>query len=545
MSGNVRQLSTFESFLTPFTKVRPGEGRAIFILFLHAFLLMTAYYLVRPVREALILTEADAQLRSYAAFFQALAIVVIIPGYSMLFRAHASSLLIQRVNLFFGINLLLLSAVGWFGLRFGAWFFIWVGIFSVFVVANFWAFAADLFNVKSGKRLFPLIAVGLASGAYFGSQLHKFTYVYLGPYGMMMVSGLVLLSTLMLSRAAEQSIPAESRADQEASVLQKPSGVLGGFEVVFRNRYLVLLALMMFAVNWLTATGDAILSDALKMRFRELSAAGLENDEETFISLFYSNFFANVTLVGFLVQLFVVSRLFRWFGIPGTLMIPVMLFFFGFLLIGFFPIFLVIQWVLAIHKSNDYSILNTTRSALFLPVDRAEKYEGKTTIDTFFWRFGDMAAGAATYVFRNFPVGTDDYIQFNIIVAVVLSLLLVVLALYVSADYKRLAAKNLTNAAPNLKLPIQPASVLPGSVFSLSLPEDTFVDNDPGDLLTYRAELHNGEQLPKWMKFDATSLTLSGTVPVIAGTKIEIRVTATDDEGLEVSDFWRIEIKKS
>ena len=541
MSGSTRTLSAFESFLTLFTKVRPGEGRAIFILFLHAFLLMTAYYLVRPVREALILTEADAQLRSYAAFFQALAIVVIIPAYSVLFRAHASSLLIQRVNLFFGLNLLLLSAIGYVGIRFGAWFFVWVGIFSVFVVANFWAFAADLFNVKSGKRLFPLIAVGLASGAYVGSQLHKVTHGFLGPYGMMMVSGIVLLSTLVLSRAAEQSIPEQSRADQETSVVKQTSGMFGGFEVVFRNRYLILLALMMFLVNWLTATGDAILSDALKIRFRELSAAGLENDEGSFISIFYSNFFANVTLVGFLVQLFVVSRLFRWFGIPGTLMIPVMFFFFGFLLIGFFPVFLVVQWVLAIHKSNDYSILNTTRSALFLPVDRSEKYEGKTTVDTFFWRFGDMAAGASTYVFRNFPVGTEDYIQYNIYIAVALSLVLVVLALFVSSDYKKLAAKNLTNAAPNLNIPIEPAYLTPGQAFSLTLPEDTFIDNDPGDLLTYRAELQSGTNLPDWMQFDPTSLTLSGTMPANADLHIDIKVTAVDDEGLEVSDCWRIQ----
>ena len=170
MTERAVRLSDFEKFLTLFTKIRPGEGRAILILFVHAFLLLLAWYLVRPVREALILTEADAQIRSLAAMIQALALLFIIPAYSALFRAHANSLLIQRVNLFFAINLLIFAGLGYSGLRFGAWFFVWAGIFNVFVVANFWAFAADLFNVKSGKRLFALIAVGAAGGAWVGGQ---------------------------------------------------------------------------------------------------------------------------------------------------------------------------------------------------------------------------------------------------------------------------------------------------------------------------------------------------------------------------------------
>ena len=150
MSAVPVRLSIFEKFLSLFTKVRPGEGRGILILFVHAFLLLLAYYLIRPVREALILTEGDAQIRSYAAAIQALFLLLIIPAYSALFRAHSSGLLIQRVNIFFAINLLIFAGLGAIGIRFGAWFFIWAGIFNVFVVANFWAFRRRL--VQRQKR---------------------------------------------------------------------------------------------------------------------------------------------------------------------------------------------------------------------------------------------------------------------------------------------------------------------------------------------------------------------------------------------------------
>ncbi|MEM7284225.1 MAG: putative Ig domain-containing protein, partial [Pseudomonadota bacterium] len=525
-------------------KVRPGEGRAISVLFVHAFLLLLTYYLVRPVREALILTEADAQLRSYAAAIQALLLIVIIPAYSMLFRAQASSLLIQRVNLFFAFNLLLFAASGWFGLKFGAWFFIWAGIFNVFVVANFWAFAADLFNVKSGKRLFALIAVGATAGAWVGAQINKQLFSEFGPYGMMLLAGLVLASTLILSRAAEQSIPEESRADKDVAKEARPSGVLGGFEVVFSNKYLLLIALMVFVINWLTAAGDNILSEAINLRYDELNSSNGVEDKQSFIGSFYGDFFAKVTLIGFLIQLLLVSRFFKWFGVAGTLMIPIVLFAAGFIAIGFLPLFALMQWVFIVHKSNDYSILSTTRNALFLPVGRSEKYEGKTTTDTFFWRFGDMASGGATYVFRNMLPEGGDFIQFNISIAISLSVVLLILGLMVGREYKRLAAKNLTNAAPTLNIPIAPCRLVSGQSFSVTLPEDTFVDNDPGDLLVYQAKMTSGA-LPGWMQFDSTSLTLSGTVPANTDVQIEIKVTATDDEGLEVSDFWRIQVART
>ncbi len=161
MSGELR-LNGFERCLTLFTRVRPGEGRAVGALILQAFTLMFAYYLIRPVREALILTEGTAELRSYAVGAQALLLIVLIPLYSLLVRRVASNRVFQFVIAFFALNLVGFFLAGQAGWRFSFVFFVWASIFAVMAVAQFWAFATDLFELNCGTRLFGVIAVGVA-----------------------------------------------------------------------------------------------------------------------------------------------------------------------------------------------------------------------------------------------------------------------------------------------------------------------------------------------------------------------------------------------
>ena len=115
--NNDQQLSSFERFLSLFTKVQAQEGRCIAVLCLQAFLLMVAYYLIRPVREALILTEGSAELRSYAVGVQAFLLIVIIPAYGLLVRRVSTGRVFQCVNAFFALNLVVFSLLGQAGWR--------------------------------------------------------------------------------------------------------------------------------------------------------------------------------------------------------------------------------------------------------------------------------------------------------------------------------------------------------------------------------------------------------------------------------------------
>ena len=238
--SDVRPLSGLERFLSLFTKVQAGEGRCIAILCLQAFSLMVAYYLIRPVREALILTEGDAELRSYAVGVQALLLIVIIPVYGLLVRRARAGRVFQRVIAFFALNLIVFFVLGQAGWRFGFVFFVWGSIFAVMAVTQFWAFATDLFSVECGQRLFSVIAIGVSAGAFIGSRLAAAGFETFGPYGLMLASAAVLAGSIYVSEWARNWVPATSRsakADDEHPIdcdAGRAGRWLGGFAVIGR-----------------------------------------------------------------------------------------------------------------------------------------------------------------------------------------------------------------------------------------------------------------------------------------------------------------------
>ena len=124
-------------------------------------------YLIKPVREALILTESSAEVRSYALAVQALVLMAIVPAYTSLFRRILPHYqLVPWITGLLAANLLVFIVCGKAGYEIGIAYFIWIGIFNVLIVAQFWAFAADLFNVEAGERLFVLIMAGASIGSW-------------------------------------------------------------------------------------------------------------------------------------------------------------------------------------------------------------------------------------------------------------------------------------------------------------------------------------------------------------------------------------------
>src|SRR5204863_8168883 len=124
---------------------------------------------LKTAREMFILSEGGAEVKSYSSAGQALLLLVLVPAYGAFASRVNRTQLVQWVTLFFTGNLVLfLIAIG-AGLHVGIVFFLWLGIFNVMVIAQFWAFAADLYTPEQGKRLFPLIGVGSSLGAWVGS----------------------------------------------------------------------------------------------------------------------------------------------------------------------------------------------------------------------------------------------------------------------------------------------------------------------------------------------------------------------------------------
>src|SRR5215468_8400973 len=156
--------------LAMFTDVRPGEGALALLMLINIFLLLVCYSVIKTVREPLILLGGGAELRSYTAAGQAVVLIAFVPLYSWLASRVDRTKLLVGVTLFFVACIeLFAAAVSAHVPYVGVAFFIWVGIFNISLVAQFWSFANDIYTKDAADRLFPVIVIGMTAGAPLGS----------------------------------------------------------------------------------------------------------------------------------------------------------------------------------------------------------------------------------------------------------------------------------------------------------------------------------------------------------------------------------------
>lgn len=430
-------LSPLERSLSLFAPVRRGEGRGAVLLATNVFLLLVAYYLLKPLREVLVLTEVGAEIRSMAAGGQALALFILMPLYAAWSRGRNRLRLIQGVTLFFVSHLAVFALLGMAGVPVGLAFYLWIGVFNVFVVAQFWAFAAELYRVESGQRLFALIMAGATLGGFTGSQVYGQLAGPLGPWGMMGLAGFALLATLGLMSRAARSVPPSSARDAECArrVVEDRSC---GFKAVVSDGYLRLIALFVVLLNLIQTTGEYVMAKMVLSHAYDAVEAGRAASQEAVIGAFFSDFYGWMAVLTFAVQLLLVSRVIRTAGVSGALLLMPLVAAVGYGLIAFVPLFSLVALVQLTGTSLNHSVRNTAQQALFLPVDGTARFQGKTAIDTFFWRVGDLlaaaAVGAGIYVFR---FGTFEFAFFN----AVLALVWIVTALLIGRRYRALLQK--------------------------------------------------------------------------------------------------------
>ncbi len=417
MSQN-KERSAIEQFLSLFTDVKSGEGITMLFMMVNVFLLLTAYYILKTVREPLILLGGmgdlkGEELKIYASAGQAFLLLGVVPAYGWL----ASK--VNRIRL---LNITMLIFMGCLGLFYvlaklelplGLVFYLWLGIFNVFVIAQFWSYANDIYTDNQGKRLFAVIAVGGSVGASVGPLIAG--NVPISPYELMLVASAILGVCLVIynivnsREAAQAKALAEEEAADGGKQVEEPLSKDGGFQLVLRERYLLLIALMLLVANLVNTTGEFILASTANEHAAELVPASqfpeLANDEEALkkalgekrgpiISKFYGDFYGIVNIVSLLIQAFLVSRIFKYVGVRIALFILPIIAFGGYALIGLVGGLTLIRVAKIAENSTDYSLQNTVRQALFLPTSREAKYKAKAAIDTFFVRTGDaLSAG--------------------------------------------------------------------------------------------------------------------------------------------------------
>ena len=313
-----------EKFLNTFTEVRPGEATTALLLALNVFLILMAYYVLKPVREALILGEGSAELKSYLSAGQVALLALVVPLYGRLVAKYARMKLINVVTGFFAVCPVIFYVLAQFGVPLAVVFFVWIGIFSLMIIAQFWAFANDVYTKEEGERLFVIVGFGASLGAVGGARIADRLIEPLGVYQLMLLGAAILWGQLWLTNHINRR---ESRrrpqaAPTGAARAVKPTGT-NAFAMVFRTRYLLLMALMLMLVNLVNTTGEYILGSIVKDTAVRLVAEGQSGglSEAQLIGDFYSKYFTLVNVLGVVLQLFVVSRVVKYLGMSWAVMI--------------------------------------------------------------------------------------------------------------------------------------------------------------------------------------------------------------------------------
>ena len=428
--------SALDRTLSIFADVRPGEGLSAVLLAANVFYLLAFYSVLKIVRDALILSEAGAVAASYASAGQALLMLGFVPAYGAFASRVSRVWLICGVTLFFASNLLVFALLGTAGVRIGIPFFLWIGVFNMSAVAQFWAFANDLYSTERGKRLFPVIGVGASLGAVVGSGLTSVIFGGVGPYRLMLIAAAGLLVPVGLTiwvhrrekaqHAAPRIVKGHAVPDPEAAAADRPVSGAGGFQLVASNRYLRLIALLVLVFSLVNTLGGFILNTMITAE-----AGG----DRALIGAMAGRIQTWVNLLAFLLQAFVVSRIFKYAGVRIALFILPVIALGGYTLMALIPLFAVVRWTKILENSTDYSIQNTTRHALFLPTSREAKYKAKQAIDSFFVRTGDLLQAAVVFAGTMLAFSVRSYAVVN----VVLVLVWIGLAMAIAREHRLLA----------------------------------------------------------------------------------------------------------
>lgn len=403
-----------DRFLGLFSDVKAGEAGTALLMLFNILLILTAYYIIKTIREPLVLVEeGGAEVKSYAAAGQALVLMAFVPAYSWFSSRVDRMKLIVGVTLFFVANIELFSLSIAAGVRhIGVVFFIWVGFFSLAVIAQFWSYANDVYTRAAGDRLFPIIGIGMTAGSPLGSKIAELLFARgVPPATMLHLSAALLLLSLGLYVLVNGR---ESRSPRAVASSSQALAGAGGFTLVFRSRYLSLIALLFILLNVVNTTGEYILGSLVRERALARVASDPSLDLGSLIGQFYGNFFFWVNVSAVLLQAFFVSRLVKYLGLAGVLfMLPlVALGAYGFIAAGVG--FAAVRWAKTAENSTDYSVMNTARQLIWLPTSREEKYKAKQAVDTFFVRLGDVASAAVVWAGAEvLALGVRSFALFN------------------------------------------------------------------------------------------------------------------------------------
>jgi AAA family ATP:ADP antiporter len=371
--------------LTRLLRAEPHELPALAWAFAYFFLLLAAYYVLRPVRDAMAVQVGSAVLQQLFGY-TFLAMLALVPVYGWLCARLPRARFLPAVYLFFVFDLFFF----WFSLEKGFLeeniphiFFVWLSVFNLFAVSVFWSLMADIFDRAQAARLFGAIAAGGSLGAIAGPALTAALAKELGAANMLLVSAFILglaLACIFRLNAWSKRFPRKGEPPAE-----EPLGgsILAGLRAALSSPYLLAICGWLFCYT--------VLSTALYFLQVEIVPKAIPDRAEQL------QFFATVDLVvnslALAIQLTVTARLGAAIGVAWMLALMPLFSLAGFAVLGLAPTLAVLLVVGVTRRAGEFAISKPVREALYTVVPREERYKAKGFIDTVVYRGGDAASG--------------------------------------------------------------------------------------------------------------------------------------------------------
>ena len=370
------------------TLIETSEARTVALSFAFVFILMAAYYILRPVRDAMASDWSNTEI-SVLWNIQLVLSTAVVALYGFACSRVRFKYLVPSVYVFF--------AVTFVGFYFGASaiddrvlldkaFYLWVTLFSLMHLSVFWSFMADLFSKEQSRRVFAFIAAGASAGAAVGPLVASQIVSDIGTDNLMLMASAMLLIPIpiifYLQRLKSVDLHNENiQADLSAAKIG--GNPFAGFKSFFTNPYL--LAIGAFILLYTTISSFVYFEQTNLLR-------EFTREERTTI---LSGLAAVVNILTFGLGLFATSRLVTKLGMPATLALVPVFICAGLIILAFAPILTVLLALQVARQAGNYGITRPAREMLFTSVDRETRFKSKPVIDVAVYRGGDAASSIA------------------------------------------------------------------------------------------------------------------------------------------------------
>jgi AAA family ATP:ADP antiporter len=369
-------------FLKRVSRIEAHEVNATLSSFLFVVILMSAYYILRPVRDAMASDWSDAEVSWLWTinFFISTAVVAL---YGVAVSRFRFQLLVPTVYGFFALTFVVfyVAASGSVDrILIDKAFYVWVSVFSLLHISVFWSFMSDLFNKEQAGRLFGIIAAGASVGGLIGPAIPSFFSESLGTDNLMLIaSGMLLLPIPIIFYL--QSLKSSALHNEDFISQNAPAKIGGnpfaGFKLFFSNPYLLAIALFIFLYTGISSFVYFELKNLL---------ADFSRPERTAV---WAQMDLAVNTLSIATGLFATGRIMSKFGMPVTIALVPVLICIGLIVIAISPVMAVVVGLQILRRAGNYAVTRPAREMLFTRVDRETRFKAKPVIDIVAYRGGD------------------------------------------------------------------------------------------------------------------------------------------------------------